>query len=78
MFEPSCRVEVAWAISALSYDGPSFLRMGTLPPVAALSGVPAGSGLQVRAEGSSIALVTSGPLLAGEAIAAAEAAATEE
>jgi len=78
VFEPSCRSEVAWAISeALSYDGPSFLRMGTVPPVAALSGTPSGSGLQLRVEGSSVALVTSGPLLAGEAIGAAEAAAAD-
>jgi transketolase len=76
VFEPSCRSEVAWAVSeALSYDGPSFLRMGTLPPVAKLSRTPSGSSLQLRVNGFSVALVTSGPLLAGEAIASAEAVA---
>jgi len=77
VFEPSCRSEVQWAIAeALAHDGPSFLRMGTLPPVTALSRITPGTGLQLRVEGSSVALVTSGPLLAGEAVAAAHSAAS--
>ena len=73
VFEPSCRAELEWAVSeALSSDGPSYLRMGTLSPLESVSGDASESSLHKRREGSDVALVTSGPLLGQEALGAAD------
>ncbi len=72
LFEASCKTELEWAINqALDYSGPSFLRMGTLPPVEKLDVMPSSGGLQERVRGTDVAIVASGPLLVSEAIATA-------
>jgi transketolase len=68
VFEPACETELRWVVDqALSYQGPSFIRMGGLAPLS-----PAESeGFWVeRFAGSEVALVSSGPLLAREAMEA--------
>ena len=72
VFEPSCAREMEWAVSeALAYDGPSYLRMGTLPPLAPAEEAAPGSTLTLRRAGTAVAVVTSGPLLSQEAVGAA-------
>lgn len=72
IFEPSCHEEVNWAIDqALEYGGPSYIRMGTVPPLEPWKGTIASSGLNQRVKGRQVAIVASGPLLAQEAISAA-------
>ena len=73
VFEPACALELEWAVSeALASEGPSYVRMGTLAPVDAAKSDVSTSTLRARTEGSDVAVVTSGPLLAREAIGAAE------
>jgi len=70
VFEPACETELRWVVGqALKYKGPSFIRMGGLAPLS-----PAGTeGSWVgRFTGSEVALVSSGPLLAHQAIEARE------
>ena len=78
VFEPSCVSELEWAVSqARQSDGPSYLRMGTLAPLPAEAGLRPGSTLRARTSGDSYAIVTSGPLLAQEAVSAANLLAEE-
>lgn len=73
VFEPACALELEWAVSeALASEGPSYVRMGTLAPVDGAKSDVSQSTLRARTEGSDVAFVTSGPLLAREAIGAAE------
>jgi transketolase len=72
VFEPSCATEIQWAIDqALAHTGPSYLRMGGLSPLEALAPASSSS-MNERLAGSEVALVSSGPLLGIEALAAAE------
>ena len=69
VFEPSCPVDLAWSVEqALTYGGPSFIRMGGLTP---LEGVPVTEGWATRRVGRDVALVASGPLLAQQAVGCA-------
>jgi transketolase len=71
-FEPSCSSELRWAIDqALAHDGPSFIRMGGLAPLAASPVNGHAPGVE-RRTGTQVAFVTSGPLLGHEAMGAAE------
>ncbi len=73
VFEPSCAREIEWAVSeALAHDGPSYLRMGTLPPLAPAEAIASGPTLTLRRAGTAVAVVTSGPLLSQEALEAAD------
>jgi transketolase len=77
VFEPSCATEIQWAIDqALAHSGPSYLRMGGLSPLEALTPDRA-SALNERFGGTDVALVTSGPLLGLEALAAAKSLSAE-
>jgi len=69
VFEPSCKTELRWSLDqALNHDGPSFIRMGGLAPLAP-AGEPAS--FTERLPGKGVALVSSGPLLTHQALAAA-------
>lgn len=69
VFEPSCKTELRWSLDqALNHDGPSFIRMGGLAPLA-----PAAEpdSFTERRPGKRVALVSSGPLLTHQALEAA-------
>ena len=69
VFEPSCKTELRWSLDqALNHDGPSFIRMGGLAPLAP-AGEPAS--FTERLPGKGVALVSSGPLLTHQALEAA-------
>ena len=71
--EPSCLMELSATIDwALSQSDPVYFRMGGLAPLEAGSGSIGPGGLVERVEGESIAFITSGPLLAHEALGAIE------
>ena len=73
VFEPASALELEWAVSeALASEGPSYVRMGTLAPVNGAKSDVSTSTLRQRREGSDVAFVTSGPLLAKEAMGAAD------
>lgn len=77
VFEPSCATEIQWALDqALAHSGPSYLRMGGLVPLSALPHAQA-STMNQRLAGTDVALVSSGPLLGIEALAAAETLSAE-
>jgi transketolase len=72
VFEPSCSSELRWVIDqVLDHDGPSFIRMGGLAPLAPSPLNGHAPGVE-RRTGTQVAFVTSGPLLAHEAMGAAE------
>ena len=71
--EPSCLMELRATIDwALSQTDPVYFRMGGLAPLEAGGGSIGPGGLVERVEGESIAFITSGPLLAHEALGAIE------
>jgi transketolase len=71
VFEPSCATELRWAIDqALSYDGPSYIRVGGMTPAPMAHSVS--TYLTTRVGGEDGAFVASGPLLAWVALDAAE------
>ena len=73
VFEPACATELEWAVGeVVGYDGPSYLRMGTLPPLKRAQQIGVESTLTERRSGTTVAVVTSGPLLSQEALTAAE------
>jgi transketolase len=72
VFEPSCSSELRWVIDqALANDGPSFIRMGGLAPLAPSPVNGHAPGVE-RRTGTQVAFVTSGSLLGHEAMGAAE------
>jgi transketolase len=72
VFEPSCSSELRWVIDqALAHDGPSFIRMGGLAPLAPSPVNGHAPGVE-RRTGTQVAFVTSGSLLGHEAMGAAE------
>ncbi len=73
VFEPACSTELGGVLqAALDYDGPSYFRMGGLNPLPGVSPMTSPSALVSRREGENVAIVTSGPLLGQQALAAAE------
>ena len=68
VFEPACETELRWVVGqALEHKGPSFIRMGGLAP---LSPAESEASSVERISGIEVALVSSGPLLAHQAIEA--------
>lgn len=68
VFEPACETELRWVVGqALEHKGPSFIRMGGLAP---LSPAESEASSVERVSGIEVALVSSGPLLAHQAIEA--------
>ena len=71
--EPSCSMELSETIDwALSHTDPVYFRMGGLAPLEAGSGGVGPGGLVERVAGKSVAFISSGPLLAHEALGAIE------
>ena len=71
--EPSCSMELRATIDwALSQEDPVYFRMGGLAPLEAGTGSVGPGELVQRVAGESVAFITSGPLLAHEALGAIE------
>lgn len=69
VFEPSCVAELRWVVEqAQHHDGPSYIRMGGLSPLKSVDSIAGADSAVIRAPGSRVAIVSSGPLLSDVAL----------